>query len=126
MGEQRGTDRQIAKINAQLQDRDREGLKQDIAGCFMYDGAHNIIECSACGKKLCDVWVYRPTIKLRSTIVARCGHCGDKAFAVVIKGQFSIGHVDGSVMSDMSTTNFQSNSDGWTSQDVVIETQPTR
>ena len=126
MGDQRRTDRRIDKINERLRDDDREGLKQDIAGSFMDDGTHTIIECSACGKQLCEIWVYRPTIKLRSTIVAKCGHCGDKSFAITISGQFSVGPVDGSAMSDMSTTNFQSAGDGWTTQDVIIETQPTR
>lgn len=123
MGKPGRSNRQLDKINERLRDRDREGLKQDIEGSFMDDARHHVIECSACGRELCDIWVYRPTIKLRSTIVAKCGHCGDKSFKVDVRGQFSVGHTEESSISDMQTDGLVNSGDA-ISQNVTIETQP--
>jgi hypothetical protein len=126
MGKQRGTNRQIDRINARLKDADRDGLREDIKGSFLDDGGHTIIECSACGKRLCDIWVQRPTIRISSDIIANCGHCGDKAFQVTIDGQFSVGVTEDSLVADMRTDEFNTKDDGSMYQKVTIDTAPKR
>lgn len=125
MGEQRGTNRQVDRINERLRDKDREEFRKDIECSFLDDGGHTIIECSACGRSLCDIWVQRPTIKITSDIVANCGHCGDKAFMVTIKGQFCVGVTDETIMSDMRTDEFRTGG-GTMYQKIVIDTVPKR
>lgn len=126
MGEQRRSNRQIDRINERLKDADRTEFREDIRGTFLDDGGHTIIECSACGKALCDIWVQRPTIKISSDITVNCGHCGDKAFLVTIKGQFSVGVTEQSLMSDMRTEEFIKQDDGSMYQRVTIDTAPKR
>lgn len=99
----------------------RKELQEEIKGTFLDDGGHTIIKCSNCGKELCDIWVIRPTIQIDSEITASCDFCGDKSFVQYIRGQFSLGHVDGCRVVDMKMEEFKKG-EGFT-QKVKLETK---
>lgn len=58
------------------------------------DGGHTIIECSACGAPLVDIWVTRPDEDYDWSLEANCPHCGDHSFVVEVHGGFHQGHTD--------------------------------
>tara|TARA_E500000331_G_scaffold227526_1_gene217766 strand:+ start:1413 stop:1658 length:246 start_codon:yes stop_codon:yes gene_type:complete len=51
------------------------------------------LECSNCSKKLVEVWVKNSENK-KTKLRAECCYCGDKSYAVEIKGDFYVGGTD--------------------------------
>lgn len=52
----------------------------------LVDGPHTILKCSACGKRLADIWVTRPQIDMVFKYRAKCCYCQDYSFPVELKG----------------------------------------
>lgn len=95
-------------------------FRSELQSTSLDDGGHTIIECSNCGAELCDIWVVRPTTKLKSEIVATCCFCNDKSFVHHINGQFNLGHVKGCAIAD---TEMEFDKDGdWFIQKVLVKT----
>lgn len=70
----------------------------DVIG--LENGPHQIIKCSACGKKLVDVWRTQPNETDPRTgkpfewkIQAHCCFCGDTSFIETVKGAFHWGGI---------------------------------
>ena len=67
------------------------------------DGGKNLLKCSACGKKLVEVWITRPKEQQKKTIQAHCDYCGDKSFTKEITGGFHLGITDDSAIDEIVT-----------------------
>lgn len=57
------------------------------------DGGHVFLKCSACRKRLCDIWIQRPDIDLVLNYRATCPFCGDKSALQEIKGGVAFGGI---------------------------------
>lgn len=92
------------------------------------DGEHVILRCSNCNRKLVDVWITSPEEVVTSTVLAKCGYCGDKSFEKKIKGSFHIGATDESLILDTQflDINMDSTRTIITSQKVLVTTTKGR
>lgn len=66
--------------------------------------AHHILECSACGEPLVDVWVTKPESKHVWKVKAECPHCGDHSYVTEIHGDFAPGSIGNTMCVDSEIT----------------------
>ncbi len=82
-----------------------------------------IIVCSNCNKPLVEIWVIRPNAPIKSEIVAKCCHCGDKSFKMSVAGQYCIGNLESGVTKLADITTDMKEVNGQLIQYVTIETE---
>ena len=88
----------------------------------LVNGEHVILQCSMCNKKLCDIWITQPHLKVETEIYANCGHCGDRSYQKKIKGKFHIGIIDGTGITNISH-DFKDTVDDYIYQRVSVDTK---
>lgn len=97
-------------------------LREELKSTPLDDGGHVIIECSNCGTPLCDIWIIRPTLKIKSEIIAQCCFCKDQSFTHHIDGQFNLGHVDGCAIANTEMDDVYKDEDDVFIQKILIKT----
>lgn len=73
-----------------------------LANTELKNGAHVILDCAKCNKKLCDIWITQPNLDVNSKVLAQCDYCGDRSFEKEIRGKFHIGITDDSTIVDIN------------------------
>ena len=58
------------------------------------DIQHLIVKCSNCQAPLAEIAITRPQVDSSYKLLFNCDHCGDKAFPVMVKGEFHLGATD--------------------------------
>lgn len=91
-------------INGECADR----CKED----FVEDSGKVIILCSNCNAKLVEIWRTKPNVKIKTTVTAKCGICGDKSFAKVIRGGFHMAPVENGLVNLIDTKQGDAVQDG--------------
>lgn len=114
----------IKSTKNSFRDSQQTKLGQEARTGRIVDKEEVVFECSNCHKDLCIIKVTRPNAKIKSFIVARCGHCGDKSFKKEVVGGFIVGSTDStSVVGYPMETSVEGE---YYIQNLTIETKPRR
>tara|TARA_R110000824_G_scaffold9415_4_gene42130 strand:+ start:25784 stop:26113 length:330 start_codon:yes stop_codon:yes gene_type:complete len=66
----------------------------------MSDGGTTTLKCSACNKRLVEIWVTKKELDVRFKIRAKCAYCGDYSFSVEVAGGFHLGITEDCTMGE--------------------------
>jgi DNA-directed RNA polymerase subunit RPC12/RpoP len=104
-----------------LYDKQRTNLGKIAREGSILDIEPTIIKCSNCKSELCTIKITRPSVKIKSYIVAKCPHCGDKSFKQEFIGGFLIGGTDStSIMEYPMETSYEGE---FFVQNIIVITQ---